>query len=351
MTSKKKTIIYIIVAVVFVGLFVFASLYIDSHSTQMKTMSNPIMNNSNTTVEQNMGVDFKDYGPAPEITGITNWINSQPLTIASLKGKVVLVDFWTFSCINCIRTLPYVTKWYDTYKNQGLVVLGIHTPEFDFEKDNNNVADAVKRFGINYPVAQDNNYGTWNAFDNQYWPAEYLIDQKGDIVYEHFGEGNYQTTEDAVRSLIGLSAPAAMAPEADLSQVDSPEMYFEPSRLKYLDTTQTPSEDEVNYTLPNQLDLNTFALGGYWKFVEDGAVSTKAGASIELKFHSANAYMVASGTNPVTLHITVDGVVQPDVVVSGSQLYTLFSSNKYVDHIIKIDITAPGFEAFTLTFG
>lgn len=143
-----------------------------------------------------------DYGPAPELAGIDHWINSAPLTLQQLRGKVVLVDFWTYTCINCARTLPYVKQWNAKFKDQGLTIIGVHTPEFPYEKLTGNVSDAAKRFGLTYPIAQDNRYATWRAYDNQYWPAFYLIDKKGHIAYEHFGEGSYQDMEDAIRVLL-----------------------------------------------------------------------------------------------------------------------------------------------------
>ncbi|WP_042302202.1 thioredoxin family protein [Paraburkholderia kururiensis] len=136
---------------------------------------------------------------APEFTGIDKWLNSPPLTLQQLRGKVVLVDFWTYTCINCIHTLPYVKQWNEKYRNQGLAVIGVHTPEYPFERDTGNVKTAIARFGISYPVAQDNEYATWNAWGNQYWPAFYLLDRKGRIVYSHFGEGNYAQTEAAIQ--------------------------------------------------------------------------------------------------------------------------------------------------------
>lgn len=140
--------------------------------------------------------------PAPEFTGIEHWLNSDPLTLASLRGRVVLVDFWTYTCINCVRTLPYVTSWYQKYKSQGLEVVGVHTPEFPFERSTPNVQKALERFGITYPVAQDNRYATWDAYRNQYWPAFYLIDKQGQIVYRHFGEGKYAETEAEIQRLL-----------------------------------------------------------------------------------------------------------------------------------------------------
>jgi thiol-disulfide isomerase/thioredoxin len=144
----------------------------------------------------------KNGSIAPEFTGISTWLNSDPLTIQKLRGKVVLVDFWTYTCINCINTLPYVKSWNQKYKDQGLVVVGVHTPEYPFERDTDNVKTAIKRFGITYPVAQDNQYATWTAYDNQYWPAFYLIDKKGQVVYTHFGEGDYAQTEAAIQTLL-----------------------------------------------------------------------------------------------------------------------------------------------------
>lgn len=139
---------------------------------------------------------------APEFAGIEKWLNSDPLTLQSLRGKVVLVDFWTYTCINCIRTLPYVTRWYQQYKDQGFVVIGVHTPEFPFERSTKNVSQAMERLGIKYPVAQDNRYATWDAYRNQYWPAAYLIDKQGNIVYRHFGEGKYKETEAEIQRLL-----------------------------------------------------------------------------------------------------------------------------------------------------
>lgn len=143
-----------------------------------------------------------DRGPAPELAGVKTWLNSQPLSLRQLRGKVVLVDFWTYSCINCIRTLPHVARLYETYKNQGLVVIGVHTPEYPFERSTDNVRAATKRFGLTYPVAQDNDYATWNAFRNQYWPAAYLIDQDGRIVHTQVGEGGYAEMDAAVKALL-----------------------------------------------------------------------------------------------------------------------------------------------------
>lgn len=148
---------------------------------------------------------FYDHGAAPEFAGIDQWLNSPPLTMAGLRGKVVLIDFWTYACINCLRTLPHINRWAATYRDQGLVVVGVHTPEFPFERSTANVQTAMRRFGVKHPVAQDNSYRTWKAYDNKYWPATYLIDARGHIRYKHFGEGHYEQTEAAIRALLAAA--------------------------------------------------------------------------------------------------------------------------------------------------
>jgi thiol-disulfide isomerase/thioredoxin len=328
----KKYLAYVLTAIVLVALFVAAGIYLDRSNVTMPMPS------------------AHSYGAAPDFTGITNWINSAGLTTASLRGKVVLVDFWTYSCINCLRTLPYVTGWYSKYKDAGLVVVGVHTPEFSFEQVPANVEAAVVRLGITYPVAQDNGYKTWNAYGNRYWPAEYLIDQNGNIVYESFGEGDYVKTENAIRSLLKMGQVSGSA-APDLSGIGSPEMYFGTARQKNLAPAQDVSTTPAAYTLPVRLDLNEFALGGTWHFSADSATLDAAPGAVELHFHSAKLYVVASSPTPVTLKILVDGVAQPDVVVSASQLYTLFDSSSYADHTAVITVSGAGFQAFTFTFG
>lgn len=157
---------------------------------------------SATTISATISPSFHNYGLAPEFTGVAQWHNSPALSLAGLRGKVVLVDFWTYSCINCLRTLPYVNRWASTYAAQGLVVVGVHTPEFAFERSAKNLQTAMQRFGVKHPVAQDNDYATWKAYNNQYWPAHYLVDAKGQIQYRHFGEGRYEETEAAIRALL-----------------------------------------------------------------------------------------------------------------------------------------------------
>jgi thiol-disulfide isomerase/thioredoxin len=346
----KRALPYILTII---GLLIIGGIYLEvtNKDDSMSILDNTMFANKPKTAE------LKNLGPAPEFVGIEKWLNSEPLTQASLKGKVVLIDFWTYSCINCIRTLPYVTKWYDTYKDDGLVVVGVHTPEFAFEKVTANVETAIKRHKINYPVAQDNNYDTWSAYNNRYWPAEYLIDQQGNIVYTHFGEGNYDVTENTIRQLLGLETDAKLKDAEQAGKVQSPEMYFGTDRLKNLVSNQVSFiGQEYLYQFPTEpLPLNTFAMEGSWQFFKDKAVlypGSQGKGKIRLHFKSGKVFMVATAGTPLKLDITVDGKAQPSVTVKDSQLYTLFDSNDYSDHVIEISIPEPGnFEAFTFTFG
>lgn len=338
--KTTKMILYIsgILAVL-----ILAGLYLD----RTKPLSG-LLSSGNGPIS---GSGLQDYGAAPEFSGISAWINSEPLQIKDLQGKVVLLDFWTYSCINCLRTLPHLTKLYDAYQDKGLVIVGVHTPEFAFEKEKSNVEMAVKQFGIKYPVAQDNDYKTWNAYGNRYWPAEYLIGKDGHLARVHFGEGDYGQTESAVRQLLGLSpSPSSDQPEA-LGPIGSPEMYFGLSRLQNLSTSQDPSAEPKDYAFPKRLPLNSFALSGRWTFADDKIVASEAG-KIRLHFSAGKVFMVASSqAGNITLKIKVDGQLQPEVIVNDSKLYTLFDSSSYGEHEIEIEADGPGLEAFTFTFG
>jgi thiol-disulfide isomerase/thioredoxin len=268
----------------------------------------------------------------------------------SLRGKVVLVDFWTYSCINCIRTLPYVTGWYEKYKNDGLVIVGVHTPEFEFEKVTSNVETAIQRHNITYPVAQDNSFATWSAYKNRYWPAKYLVDKLGNVVYTHFGEGEYDTTENAIRYLLGLDG-AANTQNPKHGNVRTPEIYFGTDRIDNLTKTQSPSKEPTNYALPKELKLNEFALEGEWQFDGEKATLTKAPGKIKLKFYAGKVHMVAQSLKKALMEVKVDGVVVQTMEIGPSQLYTLFDSDQYTEHELELYIDNDSFEAFTFTFG
>jgi thiol-disulfide isomerase/thioredoxin len=292
-----------------------------------------------------------DLRSAPEFTGISNWLNSAPLTMADLRGKVVLVNFWTYSCINCLRTLPYTTKWYETYKDKGFVVVGVHTPEFAFEKQTSKVEAAVKRFGITYPVAQDNQFRTWSAYQNQYWPADYLIDRSGNIVATQFGEGNYRELESAIARLVGDRPRRSEGHDPDLSAIGSPEMYFgtEKNTGAIVDV-QDSRAGQRSYTTPESVPLNRFALSGTWRLSDDNATLSTDGGEILLRFRAPKVNLVAGSPSSQTLSIAVDGQPQPPVSVQGSQLYSLYSGTAG-EHLLRVTVPKASFSAFTFTFG
>ncbi len=297
-------------------------------------------------------VALKSLGPAPEFKDIANWLNTDhALTMKELKGKVVLIDFWTYSCINCIRTLPYVTKWYDTYKDQGFIVIGVHTPEFAFEKDAGNVARAIKQHSIHYPVAQDNNFGTWNSYNNHYWPAHYLIDKTGTIVEVHFGEGDYEETEKLIQKLLGMQGAISTVDSTFAGQPKTPEMYFGANRQEFLSNGVLGKTGTQTFVIPNRLDANKFAFEGLWDIQAEKAVLVKGPGKIKLHFNAGKVHMVASSPKEQSITAKVDGYNPTIINIKDATLYTLFDSKNYGDHILEITIPEAGFEAFTFTFG
>lgn len=311
--------------------------------------TNSETNNSGDTSQ----VQLKNLGPAPEFTGISNWLNSKPLTMAALKGKVVLVDFWTYSCINCIRTLPHITKLHADYAQQGLVIVGVHTPEFAFEKSTENVQTALKRHNIQYPIAQDNDFGTWNAFRNRYWPAKYLIDQSGNIVYTHFGEGNYEETEQVIRQLLGLEVAGSESTTAQEkpNQARTPEIYFGTSRLENLTVSQTAKAIPTDYVIPNRLDLNAFALEGKWQFDGEEAKLIRGPGKIKLHFYASEVNFVAESSPGQTITVKVGNMPSQIINISEPKLYNLYSSDSASQQVLEISIPDGGLNAFTFTFG
>ncbi len=306
-------------------------------------------NSKKSTPQQN---ELGNFGKAPEFSGIYKWLNSDEQKMSQLKGKVVLVDFWTYSCINCVRSIPYVTQWYDKYKDDGFVVIGVHTPEFAFEKETSNVEKAIERFGIKYPVAQDNDYTTWNAYRNNSWPAHYLIDKEGNIVYKHFGEGEYDVTENNIRKLLGLSGNTdteATLPE--FNKIRTPEMYFGLSRQEYIANEERITGETQKLQLPEQIPASQFAVSGIWKFNNESAQLVNGNGKIQLRFNSSKVYMVAKSDKPVKVKIFIDKVMTKEIEISSSDLYSLFESNEYKERFLEIEIPTAGLEAFTFTFG
>ena len=304
-----------------------------------------------------------DKKNAPALAGITDWINSQPLTLAQLHGKVVLIDFWTYTCINCIRTLPHVVEWYNTYKKHGFEIIGVHTPEFAFEKNKNHVENAVKKFNITYPVALDNNYKTWQAYDNHYWPAHYLIDQNGIIVKTHFGEGNYVEMENAICALLNL--PACKKTEKLPSHRPlTPETYLGFERANtYHSSLQIQKNKPANYQRAETLDSDQVSLSGTWTIAQDHAYSNSDDNTLEINFVANHVYLVMQSDTPQLISILLDGKPIPQkyysrdmtaegkILVSEPRMYELIDlKNDYDRHTLTLQCNK-GITAYVFTFG
>ncbi len=297
-------------------------------------------------------------GRAPNFTGITAWLNTpgdKPLSISSLRGKVVLVDFWTYSCINCQRTLPHVEAWYSRYAKDGLVIVGVHTPEFAFEHVVSNVRSQVAALGVRYPVAVDDNYGTWDAYDNEYWPADYLIDAQGIVRHVHFGEGDYSGTEQLIRQLLMAAHPGrALPPPTSVPNLTptgalSPETYLGYSRLQYLISASPVARNAAaTYRFPSQLPLGGLGLAGTWTDHAQEATAG-AGAKLELKFLAKDVYLVLGGSG--SIEVSVNGKEVDTVRVGGPpRLYRLFWAKSAVTGTLLLR-PSPGVQAYDFTFG
>lgn len=316
---------------------------------------------------------FNSNAPAPDFVGITKWLNTEkPLSIKELKGKVVLVDFWTYTCINCIRTLPFVTRWYDKYKDQGFVVVGVHTPEFLFEQDTKNVENAIAMFHINYPVGQDNDYRTWNNFNNQYWPAEYLVDANGKVRRVHFGEGEYDKTEEAIQTLLkeagkSVSMPIETLPDQTPKTRLSPETYLGSKRMEFYDPLGHLDIGKQNFSLSESPSPDSFSFGGEWTITDETAIAGNQ-ATLTYNFYANNVYLIlrpvnVNGSTQGTVKVFLDGqVVGPAIAGSNvqdgmvsvevDQLYHLINLHGNAgQHILKLEFQTPGIQAYTFTFG
>jgi len=314
----------------------------------------------------------------PPLAGATRWFNSPPLTRESLRGKVVLVDFWTYSCINCLRTLPYLKAWNEKYRDQGLVIVGVHTPEFAFEKDSRNVEQAIRDLGVSYPVAMDNRYAIWNAYHNQYWPAHYLVDAQGRIREQHFGEGAYRETEQMIQTLLKEAHPGtftagglvqvagsgATAAAADWQR--SPETYVGYARQQNLVSPEAVKQDvAARYSAPRKLKPDQWALSGKWKVTPEFAAAQAADAAISYRFQGRDLHLVLGTGNgkPVRFRVTLDGVApgadhgsdtdaQGNGVIREQRLYQLIrQTGRIADHTFRIEFLDSGAQAFAFTFG
>ena len=296
-------------------------------------------------------------GPvAPEFTGIEAWLNTDvPLSLAMLRGKVVLVDFWTYSCINCRRTVPCLNRWQAEYGQHGLQIIGIHTPEFSFERLHRNVEDAVREFGIRFPVAQDNRFGTWRAWGNSAWPAFYLLDRDGRIALVRHGEGHAREMESAIRGLLGLPAGARgrSRDDPDLSRIRSPEIYFGAMHPTPQDRGQSPQRGLATYGFGTSAGprLNTYQLDGTWEREQEALVLRSSRGRVRLRFSAAKLHIVAGAEEPTTIRVRVDGTPVRTLEVSRPSLYTLVDGDTYAEQLVEFETDTPGLSLFSATFG
>ncbi|HET7390102.1 MAG TPA: thioredoxin family protein [Nitrososphaeraceae archaeon] len=332
-------------------------------------------------------IDKSQFIKAPEfaqIGGYINTPNNSPLTLSSLRGKVVLVDFWTYSCINCIRTLPHINDWYQKYADKGLVIVGVHSPEFEFEKNYDNVKAAVQRLGITYPVLLDSAHGTWDAYGNQYWPRDYLIDADGYIRHDHIGEGGYDQTEKAIQSLLAERAalmgakeisfstkPTVIKPgslqSVDLTKYTTPEIYlgYDKARAPLGNPEGFKPDQTVSYSIPSNTDFkpDVVYLQGNWKNNPDNMELQSDAGRVVLTYYAKSVNIVAGGkgggvvsngggalaasSKALGVDLSQDGSFRID----GQRLYNLSMHNDYNAHSIIIDVTGKGFQLYTFTFG
>jgi thiol-disulfide isomerase/thioredoxin len=338
-------------------------------------------NSENSISNVKLSIDKSQFRKAPEFTGITSYINTNQTKLSDLKGRVILVDFWTYSCINCIRTLPHLVDWNQKYSNKGLVIVGVHSPEFEFEKNINNVKQAVARFGIKYPVLLDNDHETWNAYQNSYWPRKYLVDSDGYIRYDHIGEGGYAETENAIRNLLaertdqqGLEISnlnqtksiVSGVPPVDFNQIKTPELYFgyQYARAQLGNIEGFNPEKTVNYTIPSSnLDTNVIYLQGLWKNNPDNMELVGPDGKITLVYSAKSVNIVAGGKGQVTVREDGKGVqtnnsskgndtdAEGKLSIDGQRLYNIADNTNYGNHQIEIAAKGPGFKIYTFTFG
>lgn len=330
---------------------------IESSSSQVESQLKQLTNPNSSESRRPSGAK------APEIISTGSWFNSDPLTLSSLQGKVVLVDFWTYSCINCIRTLPYLKSWHEKYSSQGLVIIGVHSPEFEFEKSEKNLSKAISDFEIKYPVVQDNDFKTWRAYQNRFWPAKYLINSNGEIVYTHFGEGKYDQTEAKIQELLkqaGQQISQPISNPAYTIQAKTPELYLGYSRIEYLRSPERIINNSFSsYSVPSNLPSNTFAFEGEWLISEEFS-NPNMGSRLILNFQAKDVFLVmrtksdqsqvkVSSNNQ--LNFPGEDVIDSIVTVDSDRLYKLIKLPESQNGELILEFLDSNTEVYAFTFG
>lgn len=374
MKSEIKTPL-ILGLVILAGVIVLSLSLSVLDSQPQQTLENTSDESSRSNYEKK--ISKLGYKKAPELVGISGYINTTPEELANaIKGKVVLYDIWTYSCINCLRTLPFITSWNEKYSDQDLLIIGIHSPEFEFEKDINNVKIAVAKYGIHYPVVLDNDKKTWDAFQNNYWPRKYIADHEGYIRYDHIGEGGYQETEKVIQDLLrerneslGLNTFSAKEfvkiDEFDSSEFRTPELYFGYDFVSGRNQLGSPEgfkpNQDVTYSIPQSKQLHNFYLDGTWKNLKGSMKLISDSGSIVVPYSGKEVNIVTAGEG--NLKIKIDGKII-DSSISGKDvgtlgsiqvhepgLYNIVQTDTTEEHTLEILVESPGFEIFTFTFG
>ncbi len=384
---NRDNISAVVMAIAVVSVIAGFAIYFNTQESNISSKSTsaefiPITGQNDKDAKM-INIDKSQFKKAKDFSKISEYINTKPISLYDLRDKVVLVDFWTYSCINCIRTIPYLNDWYDKYSDKGLVIVGIHTPEFEFEKNAENVKSAVQKFGIKYPVLQDNDKETWNEYDNRYWPRKYLVDDEGYIRYDHIGEGAYNETEKVIQALlterathlgiknINLSDSQNVDSDSKLesqsvnfSKIKSPELYFgyELARTPLGNIEGFKPNQSVFYNLPENSEIkpNLIYLEGKWKNNPDYMALQSNNGSIILKYNSKSVNIVAGAKGNFT--VTQDGkLITNDLskdssndgkfVIDEQRLYNLVTNKDYGEHTIEIDVKGEGFQIYTFTFG
>ena len=317
--------------------------------------------------------------PSPDLSGAVTWLNSPPLDFRQLRGKVVVIDFWTYSCINCLRSMPYLESWYERYKDSGLVVIGVHTPEFDFEKDPTRIEKALRRYGIHFPVAVDSRHAIWDSMNNHYWPAHYFIDAKGFVRHQHFGEGQYDRSEQWIRELLAERKGSAPLPPPvspvlvqseqlapDWAEMASPETYIGTERAEHFASPGGAHRGRSSlYAPPAQLSRNQWALAGQWTLLAQSAQLDQPGGKIQYRFHARDLHLVlgpGKDGKPVRFRIRIDGhapgaahgsdtSADGEGTITEERLYQLVRQSAPIqDHTFEIEFLDPAVQAFAFTF-
>ncbi|OGH03084.1 MAG: hypothetical protein A2798_01495 [Candidatus Levybacteria bacterium RIFCSPHIGHO2_01_FULL_37_17] len=316
--------------------------------------------NSTEVKKEDMGKPMSDFvqkgPPAPEIIEGGKWFNSKSLTLAELRGKVVLIDFWTYSCINCQRTLPYLRQWYEKYNDKGLVIIGVHSPEFEFEKSEKNVAQAIADFKLKYPIVQDNNFATWRAYSNQYWPAKYFIDKDGFIRYVHFGEGAYNESEKAIQDLLkesGIKNISSLQENEEYQLYSkTPETYLGYGRISNLASNEQIEQDGLSkYSAPRNLPDNSVAYKGEWIVTSEYA-NPQNGATLFLNFEAKEVYLVIRPkTDKASVEVYLDDKLQNLITIDTDKLYRIINLETPGRHNLRLEFLDKNAEVYAFTFG